>query len=156
MFALKIPSRLLSQQKRIMEGERERHNGLRLSVLCMAYSLVKRQRSSMIKTTTGSCLKLPSRLRSVLKLQGDITFHQQFVIFVDSIYPNFHSACLLLQVERVAYTQRARWISRQTQGTWHRYHSATLHCLSDRIFLAETAERQREEAREVGCEYLVL
>lgn len=63
-------SRLLSQPKRIMDGERGRPNGLWHNVHCMASRLQTPGRSSMIRT--GSCLKLLNRPRDVLKLPGKL------------------------------------------------------------------------------------
>lgn len=71
-FYCTMLSRLLSQQRRIMEGERGRHNGLQLNVLCMDCSLQNHRNSSMIRTVIGSCLKLLNRPRGELKLPGTV------------------------------------------------------------------------------------
>lgn len=81
-----ILSRLLSQQRRIMEEEKGRHNGLPLSVLFMVCNLAEQQKFSVTKKITGSYLKLLNRPRSVLKLQGKtISFHDK-QLFDFSIY----------------------------------------------------------------------
>ncbi len=67
-----ILSRLLSRQRRIMEGKRGRHNGLQLNELYMGCNLQKHQNSSMIRTTLGNCLKSLNMPRDVLKLPGNV------------------------------------------------------------------------------------
>lgn len=64
-------SRLLSQPKRIMDGERGRPNGLWHNVHCMASRRQMTRRSLMRRTATGSCQKSRNRPRDALKLQGN-------------------------------------------------------------------------------------
>jgi len=71
-FYCTLSSRLLSQQRRIMEGERGWHNGLQLNVHFMGCILHNHRNFSMIRSTMGgSHLKSLSRPRGVLKSPGN-------------------------------------------------------------------------------------
>ena len=129
-----ILSRLLSRQRRIMEGKRGRHNGLQLNELCMGCNLQKHQNSSMIRTTLGNCLKSLNMPRDVLKLPGNVQGSWYYVLRSwISTYLEFCPFFLLFfdfQVEGAPHTQGACWVCCEIEGTWYWNHSATLHCLS--------------------------